>query len=205
MPESCLLSGALEFTNRPYAIAKIAGLELVNALRMQYRKDFFSVMPTNLFGPNDNFHPEDSHVLPGLLRRFAEATASGAKEVNVWGTGNPRREFMYSVDCAEAIVHLAINLSPSAMDEAPQSKQGFFHVNVGVGEDISIKELAHMLAEQIGYKGKIKFDTTRSDGTMRKLLDIRFLLGSGWRSRWSLAQGIKLTVDWYQTTSTKRL
>ena len=205
MPETCLLSGALEFTNRPYAIAKIAGLELVNALRKQHGKDYFSVMPTNLFGPNDNFHPDDSHVLPALLRRFAEAATSGAKEVKVWGTGNPRREFMYSFDCAEAIVHLAESLSSDDLNASPQAAHGFYHINIGVGADISIKELAHIIAEHVGFTGKISFDTTKPDGTMQKLLDISYLKKMGWESKYSLADGIKRTVDWYQGTKEKRL
>ena len=205
MSESSLLTGALEYTNRPYAIAKIAGLELINAIRHQYQRDYFSVMPTNLFGPNDNFHIENSHVLPALLRRFADAKEAGSDNVQVWGSGRPRREFMYSLDCAAAIVFLAETLTSAQLKESPQGQHGYSHVNIGVGEDISIRELANIIAEHVGYKGKIEFDTSKPDGTMQKLLDISFLKSCGWKSQHTLAQGIKSTVDWYYATKKKRL
>ena len=175
MSETCLLTWPLEMTNRPNAIAKIAGLELVNSLRQQYGRDYFSVMPTKPFGPDDNYHLEDSLALPSLIRRFVDAADSNVAEVVVWGTGTPRREFMYSLDCAEAIVHLGEHLSPDALNQSQQGKLGFYHVNIGVGEDISIKELAYMIAELTGYKGKIRFDHSKPDGAMKKMLDVEFL------------------------------
>lgn len=204
MPETCLLTGPLEYTNRPYALAKIAGLELVNSLRLQYGRDYFSVMPTNLYGPRDNFHPENSHVLPALIRRFVEAVETGAKEVVIWGSGEPRREFMYSLDCADAIVFLAEKMDQKSWEDLPQVKAGFFHINVGTGEDITIRELAQCIAETVGYKGEIKFDRSKPDGTMRKLLDISELHRKGWAPRWSLISGVDATKKWYRDSEIVR-
>ena len=197
MPETCLLTGELEYTNRPYALAKIAGLELVNSLRLQYGRDYFSVMPTNLYGPGDNFHPENSHVLPALIRRFVEAREAAGKLVTVWGTGMPKREFMYSRDCADAIVHLAESLSPDILNDTPQGKRGLFHVNVGTGEDVSIQMLSATIAKVTEYRGNIQFDPSKPDGTPRKLLDIRCLREMGWSQCRTLEEGIRETVAWY--------
>jgi GDP-L-fucose synthase len=171
MREEHLLTGELEPTNQPYALAKIAGLEMVNSIRKQYGRDWFSVMPTNLFGPGDNYHPLNSHVLPALIRRFAEAHKAGAPEVAVWGSGKPRREFLYSLDCAEMIVSL---MERSDLGEYFDREFGgkFCHLNLGTGEDVSIAELANMVTEAVGYQGKIVFDASKPDGTLRKLQDV---------------------------------
>jgi len=196
--ETSLLSGPLEFTNRPYAIAKIAGLELVNAIRQQYGRDYFSVMPTNLYGPRDNFHAENSHVLPALIRRFVEATESGADEVQIWGSGAPMREFMYSLDCADAIIHLAEVMEESAWSLSEQAKVGYYHVNIGTGEDITIKETAQSIAQATGFNGYISFDATKPDGTMRKVLSIDYLKSLGWTPKTGLAEGLEKTISWYK-------
>jgi len=200
MREEDLLTGSLEYTNRPYAIAKIAGIELVNSIRQQYGREWFSVMPTNLYGPRDNFHPEHSHVLPALLRRFEEARVSGAPEVVVWGSGKPRREFMYSLDCAETIVQLAEH---TMLDEifANRFDRRWSHVNVGVGSDVSISELATMIAECVGYKGVVRFDASKPDGTPRKLLNVDIINNLGIGSAISLATGIKQTLDWFRASA----
>lgn len=198
MSELALLTGPLEETNRPYAIAKIAGLELINGLRHQHRRNYFSVMPTNLFGPNDNFHPDNSHVLPALVRRFFEATQSGAKEVVVWGSGTPMREFLYSEDCAEAIVHLAETLDFDDLASSFIGKNGWAHVNVGSGEEISIRGLATQIAQLCSFTGKITFDTTKPDGTPRKFLNTNFLRKSGWKPKFSFSARLAETVRWYR-------
>jgi GDP-L-fucose synthase len=198
MPESCLLTGALEDTNRPYALAKIAGLELVNALRVQYRHDYFSVMPTNLYGPGDNFDADSSHVLPALVRRFVEAVDAGLSEVVIWGSGAPRREFLGADDCAAGIVFLAEHLTAEALAATPQGQLGFFHVNVGQGSDVSISELATMVAKAAGFAGQVVYDASKPDGTPRKLLDVSMLQSLGWRPRQSLQDGIATTVAWYR-------
>ncbi|WP_315838736.1 GDP-L-fucose synthase [Bradyrhizobium prioriisuperbiae] len=177
--EDSLLTGPLEPTNEPYAIAKIAGIKLVEAYRSQYGSDFISVMPTNLYGPGDNYHPEYSHVVAALIRRFHEAKVSGASEVVVWGTGTPRREFMFVDDMADACVHLMKGYSGDNI------------INIGTGEDITIAEFARVVAETVGYKGAITFDTSKPDGTPRKLLDVGRLADLGWRARTSLADGMK--------------
>ena len=200
MPETCLLTGELEYTNRPYALAKIAGLELVNSLRLQYGRDYFSVMPTNLYGPGDNFHPENSHVLPALIRRFVEAKESGAKSVTVWGTGKPRREFMYSQDCADAIVHLTAHLEPGELENSSQGQMGFFHINVGTGEDVSISELSNTISRNTGFSGSIEFDKSRPDGAPRKLLDVGYLRSKNWTHNTSLEDGIRQTITNYLTS-----
>src|SRR5450432_4265893 len=183
--EDSMLTGPLEITNEPYAIAKIAGIKMVEAYRSQYGSDFINVMPTNLYGPGDNYHPEYSHVVAALIRRFHEAKLSGIFEVVVWGTGTPRREFLYVDDMADACVHLMKTYSSDEL------------VNIGTGEDITIAEFARVVAETVGYKGEISFDTSRPDGTPRKLLDVRRLAGLGWRARTPLEEGIKLAYQAY--------
>ena len=185
MPEDCLLTGELEPTNEWYAIAKIAGIKMCQAYRKQYGFDAISVMPTNLFGPGDNFDLENSHVLPALIRKFHEAKESGAKDVVVWGSGKPRREFLHVDDLADACVFLMNNYSSPDM------------VNVGWGEDISIAELANLIKEIVGYKGQIVFDASKPDGTLRKLLDTSRLSALGWRPSIELREGIAATYQWY--------
>ncbi|WP_439369416.1 GDP-L-fucose synthase [Bradyrhizobium sp. DASA03120] len=176
--EDSVLTGPLEPTNEPYAIAKIAGIKMVEAYRSQYGCDFISVMPTNLYGPGDNYHPEMSHVVAALIRRFHEAKMAGAKSVVVWGTGTPRREFLYVDDMADACVHLMKTYSSAEL------------VNIGTGEDITIAEFARLVADIVGYSGEISFDTSRPDGTPRKLLDVSRLDKLGWRATTSLKDGI---------------
>ncbi|TFW61139.1 GDP-L-fucose synthase [Bradyrhizobium sp. MOS001] len=177
--EDSILTGPLEPTNEPYAIAKIAGIKMAEAYRSQYGSDFISVMPTNLYGPGDNYHPEYSHVVAALIRRFHEAKLSDARDVAVWGTGTPRREFLYVDDMADACVHLMKTYSSAEL------------INIGTGEDIAIAEFARVVAEVVGYSGQIRFDTSRPDGTPRKLLDISRLGELGWRARTSLEDGIR--------------
>ncbi len=183
--EDAVLTGSLEPTNEPYAIAKIAGIKMAEAYRSQYGSDFISVMPTNLYGPGDNFHPEYSHVVAALIRRFHEAKESGAKKVVVWGTGTPRREFLYVDDMADACVYLMKTYSGGVV------------VNIGTGDDITIAEFARVVADTIGYRGEITFDTSRPDGTPRKLLDVSRLAELGWRAHTSLRQGIGLAYEAY--------
>ncbi|MBF0441691.1 MAG: GDP-L-fucose synthase [Oligoflexales bacterium] len=195
--ENALLTGHLEYTNRPYALAKIAGLELVNALRMQHGRDYFSVMPTNLYGPRDNFHPENSHVLPALVRRFCEAKDANAEKVIIWGTGTPKREFLYAEDCADAIVFLAENLDTKIFKDSIFENEGWSHINIGSGQELSIAELANLISDTVGFKGKIEFDKTKPDGMFRKLLDTTQLKSLGWEPKTSLRSGISATVDWF--------
>jgi GDP-L-fucose synthase len=178
--EDSLLTDTLEPTNEPYAIAKIAGVKMAEAYRSQYGSDFISIMPTNLYGPGDNYHPEYSHVVAALIRRFHEARESGAREVVVWGTGTPRREFLYVDDMADASVHLLKNYSDGSL------------INVGIGEDISIADFARVVANTVGYTGEIVFDPTKPDGTPRKLLDVSKLANTGWRASTPLDEGMKL-------------
>jgi GDP-L-fucose synthase len=196
MSETELLEGQLEYTNRPYAIAKISGLELVDAIRIQYGKDFFSVMPTNLYGPGDNFHPTDSHVIPALLRRFHEAKLDRLKQVVVWGSGQARREFMYSEDCAEAIVHLLETFDSTTVFKEKFDNR-FSHINIGTGTDVSIRDLALTCKEVSGFDGEVLFDATRPEGTPRKLLDVSLLHSLGWQHRTGLKEGLKTTFDWF--------
>lgn len=179
LKEAYLLTGELEPTNQPYAIAKIAGIELCNAYRHQYGCNFISVMPTNLYGPNDNYDLHNSHVLPAMLRKFITAKKTGAPTVEIWGTGKPRREFLYVDDLADALVFL--------MQE--YNEEGF--VNIGVGNDISIEELALLIQDITQYKGKIIFDTSKPDGTPRKLMDVSRLTALGWKAQTSLKEGIE--------------
>jgi GDP-L-fucose synthase len=183
--ESSLLTGELEPTNDAYAIAKIAGIMQVQAARKQYGRHWISAMPTNLYGPGDNFHPENSHVLPALMRRLHEAARDGAESVTIWGTGTPRREFLYVDDLARASLFLLENY------DDPQT------INVGVGEDLSIRELAQTIADTVGFEGDILLDTTKPDGTPRKLLDVSRLNDLGWTAQTGLDEGIKTTYDWY--------
>ncbi len=189
MREDALLTGVLEPTNEPYAIAKIAGIKLCESYNRQYGVDYRSVMPTNLYGPGDNYHPENSHVLPALIRRFHEAKVAGAPSVAIWGTGTPRREFLYVDDMAAASVHV-MNLPPE--DYARHTQPMLSHVNVGCGEDVTIAEVARLVAEVVGYAGAITFDTSRPDGTPRKLMDSSRLQSLGWRPRVGLREGLAL-------------
>ncbi len=185
--EDSLLTDTLEPTNEPYAIAKIAGVKMAEAYRDQYGSDFISIMPTNLYGPGDNYHPEYSHVVAALIRRFHEAKETGAREVVVWGTGTPRREFLYVDDMADASVHLMKTYSGGGL------------INVGTGEDISIADFARVVADTVGYTGEIVFDTSKPDGTPRKLLDVGKLAGLGWRATTSLESGMKRAYRAYLT------
>ncbi|WP_305884452.1 GDP-L-fucose synthase [Bradyrhizobium sp. CCGUVB4N] len=187
--EDSVLTGPLEPTNEPYAIAKIAGIKMAEAYRSQYGSDFISVMPTNLYGPGDNYHPELSHVVAALIRRFHEAKVSGANSVVVWGTGTPRREFLYVDDMADACVHLMKTYSGADL------------INIGTGEDIAIAEFARVVAGIVGYRGEISYDTSRPDGTPRKLLDIGRLERLGWRATTSLEDGLKRAYAAYQAAA----
>jgi GDP-L-fucose synthase len=187
--EDSMLTGPLETTNEPYAIAKIAGIKMVEAYRSQYACDFINVMPTNLYGPGDNYHPEYSHVVAALIRRFHEAKVSGSQNVVVWGTGTPRREFLYVDDLADACIHLMKTYSSPEL------------VNIGTGEDITIAEFARVVSAVVGYTGTFSFDPSRPDGTPRKLLDVSRLAKLGWRARTSLEDGIRLTYEAYLNES----
>lgn len=180
LKENYLLTGVLEETNEPYAIAKIAGIKMCDAYRAQYGCNYISVMPTNLYGYNDNYHPQNSHVLPALIRRFHEAKEQNVADVTIWGTGTPKREFLFADDLAAACYFLMQNYDEEGL------------VNVGTGEDLSIKELALLVKDIIGYTGEIKFDTTKPDGTPRKLMDVSKLHSKGWKHTVELNEGIKL-------------
>lgn len=185
MKEEHLLTGILEPTNEPYAIAKIAGIKMCQAYNRQYGTRFISVMPTNLYGPNDNFDLRTSHVLPALIRKFHEAKIQNKPFVEIWGSGKPRREFLYVDDLADACLFLM------------QHYEGSQFVNIGVGEDISIKELALLIKEIVGFQGDLKFDTSKPDGTPRKLLDVSRLTALGWQAKTGLREGIRQTYQWY--------
>lgn len=193
--EDALLTGVLEPTNEPYAIAKIAGIKLCESYNRQYGVDYRSVMPCNLYGPGDNFHPENSHVLPALMRRFHEARASGAAQVVIWGSGTPLREFLHVDDMAEASLFV-LDL-PKPVYEANTDPM-LSHINVGSGQEISIAELARLIARVTGYQGEIVFDRTRPDGTPRKLMDVSRLAAMGWRARISLPEGVAATYEWFR-------
>ncbi len=186
IPEDSLLTGHLEPTNDAYAIAKIAGILHIQAARRQYGKPWISAMPTNLYGPNDNFSPQGSHVLPALIRRYDEAAQSGAASVTNWGTGSPRREFLHSDDMADACLHLL------------EHYDGPSQVNVGTGTDVTIKEIAATIAGVVGYEGSTEWDTSKPDGTPQKLLDVSYLASLGWTSQISLEEGLRRTVEWYR-------
>lgn len=185
MPESCLLTGPLEPTNEWYAIAKISGIKMCQAYRKQYGFDAISLMPTNLYGPGDNFHLENSHVMPALIRKFHEAKQRGDSEVVMWGTGTPRREFLHVDDLGEACVYLMQNYS------------GEDFVNVGVGDDVTIRELAELVKEVVGFEGKIVQDLTKPDGTPRKLMDVERLTSLGWKASTTLKEGVAGTYSWF--------
>lgn len=194
MAEDSLLTGVLESTNEPYAIAKIAGIKLCESYNRQYGRDYRSVMPTNLYGPNDNFHPENSHVIPALLRRFHEAVAAQAADIVVWGSGTPMREFLHVDDMAAASVHV-MELDPGAY--ALHTGPMLSHINVGTGQDCSIRELAEAIARVTGFRGRIVFDATKPDGTPRKLLDVSRLQALGWRATIGLEDGLRQTYEWF--------
>lgn len=199
MAEDALLTGVLEPTNEPYAVAKIAGIKLCESYNRQYGPrhgtDYRSVMPTNLYGPGDNFHPENSHVLPALIRRFHEAAQAGAESVTIWGTGTPRREFLHVDDMAEASLFV-LDL-PKEVYEANTAPM-LSHINVGTGQDISILDLARMVAEVTGFRGRIETDPSKPDGTMRKLMDVSRLAAMGWSARIDLRAGIEGAYEWYK-------
>ncbi len=207
MNEKSLLTGSLEPTNRAYALAKIAGIEMCWSYNRQYQTKYLAVMPTNLYGPGDNYHPENSHVIPGLLRKFHEARASGAPNVSVWGTGTPRREFLYSDDMAEACIYL-MNLSDDRFTPLLGSDEvatGEFNpplVNIGVGEDVTIAELASLVKEVVGYEGDIVYDTSRPDGTPRKLMDVSYVNSLGWKASTGLREGLKKAYEEFCSSST---
>ena len=185
MEESCLLTGPLESTNEAYALAKISGLKMCEHYRSQYGVTYHSAMPTNLYGPGDNYHPENSHVLPAMIRRFDEAARGNAEEVVIWGTGTPRREFLHVDDLADALIHLVTLENPPSL------------VNVGTGKDISIRELAEMVAEVVGFKGRIELDTTKKDGTPVKRTCIDIIRSTGWEPSIELREGIERTYQDY--------
>jgi GDP-L-fucose synthase len=193
MKEEYLLDGKLEPTNEPYAVAKIAGIKMCQAYNRQYGTKFISVMPTNLYGPNDNFDLMNAHVLPALIRKFVEARQENKPVVEIWGSGSPRREFLHVDDCADACVHLLQMYEESEI------------VNIGFGEDVSIKELALLVKEVVGYEGELRFDTTKPDGTPRKLLDVSRLRSLGWQPKISLSSGLAMTVRWYMEHYVERL
>jgi GDP-L-fucose synthase len=194
MRESALLTGVLEATNEPYAIAKIAGIKLCESYNRQYGRDYRAVMPTNLYGPNDNFHPDNSHVIPALLRRFHEAKLRGDAEVVAWGSGTPKREFLYVDDMASACVHV-MELDKGLYDA--NTTPMLSHINVGTGEDCTIRELVETIAEVVGYSGAVLFDASKPDGTPRKLLSVDRLASLGWRYSTDLKTGLKMTYQWF--------
>mgnify|MGYP003575645863 CR=1 FL=1 len=187
LKEDYLLTGTLEPTNEPYAIAKIAGIKMCEAYRAQYGCNFISAMPTNLYGINDNYHPQNSHVLPALIRRFHEAKETGLSRVTIWGTGTPLREFLYSDDLGEACVFLMENYNEEQF------------INVGIGEDISIRDLAYLIKEIVGFNGDVDFDSQKPDGTPRKLMDVTKLHSLGWKHKTSLVEGMKLAYKDFLT------
>ncbi len=197
MREEALLTGVLEPTNEPYAIAKIAGIKLCESYNRQYGTDYRSVMPTNLYGPGDNFHPQNSHVLPALIRRFHNAVRTGEKEVTIWGSGQPRREFLHVDDMAEASLFV-LDLPKDVYDANTQPMLS--HINVGTGKDITILDLARTVAAVTGFDGQIVTDPSKPDGTMQKLMDVTRLARMGWQARIGLRDGIQSTYDWFLAT-----
>ena len=194
MAEGALLTGVLEPTNEPYAVAKIAGIKLCESYNRQHGVDYRSVMPTNLYGPGDNFHPEHSHVMPALMRRFHEAVQNNLDEVVIWGSGKPRREFLHVDDMAEASLFV---LGLDADIYRANTELMLSHINVGTGQDISIAELAAMIADVTGFEGTIRYDASKPDGTMRKLMDVSRLSRMGWSARLELAEGLRQTYAWF--------
>ncbi|WP_311970075.1 GDP-L-fucose synthase [Pseudomonas baltica] len=194
MREDALLTGVLESSNEPYAVAKIAGIKLCESYNRQYGRDYRSVMPTNLYGPHDNYHPENSHVIPALLRRFHEATQRGDEEVVIWGSGNPMREFLHVDDMAAASVHV-MNLDRVTYDA--HTSPMLSHINVGTGVDCTIRELAQTLVRVTEYTGRLSFDSSKPDGTPRKLMDVSRLTSLGWAARISLEDGLRDAYQWF--------
>ena len=194
MAEEELLTGVLEPTNEPYAIAKIAGIKLCESYNRQYGTDFRSVMPTNLYGPNDNFHPENSHVIPALIRRFHEAKINADHQVTVWGSGKAYRDFLHVDDMAAACVHV---MKLSKENYALHTEPMLSHINVGAGKDVTIRELAEIIKETTGFKGELKFDSSQPDGTPKKLLDVSRINQLGWQARIELKDGLKSTYGWF--------
>ena len=194
MAEEALLTGTLEPTNEPYAIAKIAGIKLCESYNRQHGTDYRSVMPTNLYGPGDNFHPENSHVLPALIRRFHAAAQEGAEEVVIWGTGTPMREFLHVDDMAQASLFV-MDLDKATYDR--ETDPMLSHINVGTGSDVSIADLARMVADVTGFTGRLGFDTSKPDGTPKKLMDVSRLARLGWRASVPLEQGLRETYAWF--------
>lgn len=194
MREDALLTGTLEPTNEPYAIAKIAGIKLCESYNRQYGRDYRSVMPTNLYGPGDNFHPENSHVIPAMMRRFHEAKLANASEVVVWGSGKPMREFLHVDDMAAACLHV-MNLAPEVYQAHTQPMLS--HINVGTGMDCSIAELAQTMKKVVGFAGALKFDSSKPDGTPRKLMDVSRLKALGWQYSVALEDGLRSTYEWF--------
>ena len=216
MNEDCLLTSPLEYTNEPYAIAKIAGIKMCESYNIQYGTNFISVMPTNLYGPNDNFDLETSHVLPALLRKMHEAKINNTPTVEIWGSGKPRREFLYSEDMADACVfilenrdfkdtHTNILKSTSTLNNMKNKEIQNTHINIGTGVDISIKELAETIKRIIGYKGELYFNLTKPDGTMIKLTDPSKLHNLGWEHSIELEDGIKRVYKWYLASASSTL
>lgn len=190
--EDSLLTGSLEPTNEAYALAKISGLKYCEYLNRQYKTNFITAMPTNLYGINDNYHPENSHVLPALIRKFHEAKQANAEKVVVWGTGNPKREFMFVDDLADACIYLMHNY------------EGDTTVNLGTGKDVTIKELALLISKIVDFKGTIEFDTSKPDGTPRKLLNVEKLASLGWKYKTELEEGVRITYSSYLDTKTNK-
>ncbi|MDR3177853.1 MAG: GDP-L-fucose synthase [Campylobacteraceae bacterium] len=200
MSEESLLTSPLEYTNEPYAIAKIAGIKMCESYNIQYGTNFISVMPTNLYGPNDNFDLNSSHVLPALLKKIHESKINGAKTVEIWGSGNPRREFLYSEDMADACVFIMENINFTDLIKGRNEIRNT-HINIGTGEDLTIRELALLIKKIIGFEGEFVFDRTKPDGTMQKLLDVTKLSNLGWRYKTTLEVGVKKV---YETFNEKR-
>jgi GDP-L-fucose synthase len=194
MPENSLLTGKLEHTNEPYAIAKIAGIKMCESYTRQYDVDYRSVMPTNLYGYGDNFHLEDSHVIPALIRRFHDAKKANLKEIIIWGSGKVKREFLFVDDMAEACIFI-MNLNQSSYLKATKPQES--HINIGSGDDITIKDLSFLIAKIVGFKGEIKFDISKPEGPPRKLMDSSLISGLGWRSKICLEEGLGLTYNYF--------
>lgn len=203
MIEDSLLTSELEYTNEPYAIAKIAGIKMCESYNLQYGTNFISVMPTNLYGPNDNFDLETSHVLPALIRKIHEAKQQGDKEVEIWGSGKPRREFLYSEDMADACVFIMekVDFKDVAKDKKDVRNT---HINIGIGKDVSIQELAELIQSVIGYAGKLVYNTSKPDGTMLKLTDPSKLYALGWKHKTDLIEGIQEIYNWYLLSLNER-
>jgi len=193
--EDYLLTGKLEPTNEPYAIAKIAGIKMCESYNRQYGVDYRSVMPTNLYGENDNFHPQNSHVIPAMMRRFHEAKLASAQKVVVWGTGKPMREFLYVDDMAAACLHVMSLPAVKFSEHIPDQRNS--HINVGTGKDVSIRELSELIAKTVGFEGKLVFDVSKPDGARRKVLNVERLAGLGWRYTTDLEQGLLYTYQWF--------